>query len=151
MSMIFIKLDIYKFDSAFIYMINTGTEDNLEGQLKSSFDQMIKVIEEKCFKITENVTGENRVLRKEIQQLYNEVKEEKYVYQKTTENVTEENRVLQNELHKWRKQNVDLTNKLEALTEEKIKLQIELHNLHKQKLDLARRLEIIIKNTTDSY
>ena len=28
-------------------MINTGTEDNLEGQLKGSFDQMIKIIEEK--------------------------------------------------------------------------------------------------------
>ena len=41
---------------------------------------MIKVIEEKCLKITANVTEENRLLRNEIQQLHNEVKEEKYLY-----------------------------------------------------------------------
>ena len=117
MSYNFYKIHIYKFDSAFVYMINKGEEGNLEGQLKGSFDQMIKVIKEKCFKITENVIEENKMQRKEIQQLHNEVKEEKYIYQKTTENVPEGNRVLQNELHKWQKENVDLTKKLDELTE----------------------------------
>ena len=104
-------------------MINTASEDNLEDQLKSSFDQIIKVIEEKCFKITENVTEENKLLRNEIQQLHNEVKEEKHLYQKMTENVTEENIMLRNEIHK----------------------------LHNERLDLTKRLEVIIKNTHDRY
>jgi len=47
-------------------MINTGSENNLEDQLKDFQHQMIKVIDEKCVKITENVTEENRALRKEF-------------------------------------------------------------------------------------
>jgi hypothetical protein len=132
-------------------MINTGTEGNLEGQLKSSFDQMIKVIEEKCLKITENVTEENRIFRKEIQQLHNEVKEEKCLYQKMTENVKKENRALENEIQEWRKQNLDLTRKLEVLTEENIMLQNAIQQLHNEKLDLTNRLEVIIKSTIDRY
>ena len=69
-------------------MINTESENNLEDQLKGFQDQIIKVIDEKCLKITENVTEEKTTMGKEVQQLRNEVIEEKNRSQKTTDNIT---------------------------------------------------------------
>ena len=49
MSMIFIKLDIYKFDSAFVNMINKGSglENNLEEELKDIDEKMSHLCNDK--------------------------------------------------------------------------------------------------------
>lgn len=129
-------------------MINSGAEDNLKDELKESFDQMIKVIEEK-FKAIENVNEENRLIRKEIQHLSNEIKEEKNLYQKATENAKEENRTLKAELDKLENENVKLTRKLCVLEEENMLLHNKLIQLENERQDITKRLEVIIQNNPD--